>query len=250
MENRPAWPEVVFFDAGFTLLEPTEPVRAVYLREASALGVSLDAELFAKVFAAYWPRAIKDFRSAEPELRSSEELERAAWHRFTFGLAQEFPGLPDVHEEWLARLFSHFDSPSAWTPSPGARELLAGLKERGFGVGVISNWHSSLLAILAGHQLDLYCDTVVTSAAAGRKKPHPEIFERALAAMGVPAGSCLHVGDSLEEDIEGATLVGMRGILYTGSRKRGLNASETPPVPWICDLGDLWEHLPQKFGKL
>ena len=47
----------------------------------------------------------------------------------------------------------------------------------------------------------------------GRVKPHPTIFQAALDTLGVPARDAVMVGDSLEEDIEGARALGMRAIL-------------------------------------
>ena len=44
-------------------------------------------------------------------------------------------------------------------------------------------------------------------------KPHPTIFQAALDVLGVAAADAVMVGDSLEEDVEGARALGMRGIL-------------------------------------
>ena len=47
----------------------------------------------------------------------------------------------------------------------------------------------------------------------GRIKPHPSIFVAALRALGVTAEETAMVGDSYEDDIEGARALGMRAIL-------------------------------------
>ena len=47
-------------------------------------------------------------------------------------------------------------------------------------------------------------DAVVTSAAAGARKPDPSIFVRALELAGTTAGEAVHVGDTAAEDVEGA----------------------------------------------
>jgi putative hydrolase of the HAD superfamily len=44
-------------------------------------------------------------------------------------------------------------------------------------------------------------------------KPHPTIFQAALELLGVDARDAAMVGDSLEEDVEGARALGMRAIL-------------------------------------
>jgi putative hydrolase of the HAD superfamily len=44
-------------------------------------------------------------------------------------------------------------------------------------------------------------------------KPHESIFRAALELLGVGAGDAVMVGDSLEEDVEGARAIGMRAFL-------------------------------------
>ena len=61
------------------------------------------------------------------------------------------------------------------------------------------------------HALDI--DVACGSLAHGRIKPHPSIFEAALAALGVEVGEAVMVGDSYRDDIEGARALGMRAIL-------------------------------------
>jgi putative hydrolase of the HAD superfamily len=54
---------------------------------------------------------------------------------------------------------------------------------------------------------------VVTSAEVGAPKPHPRVFERALAIAGVAPSEALHVGDKVDNDVEGAAAAGVRAIL-------------------------------------
>jgi len=55
-------------------------------------------------------------------------------------------------------------------------------------------------------------DAYVTSHDTGFGKPHPAIFERALAAVGATASQAAIIGDRPERDIAGARSVGMRVI--------------------------------------
>ena len=64
---------------------------------------------------------------------------------------------------------------------------------------------------MAHHRLDV--DAIVDSRSHGRVKPHPTIFQAALDVLGVAAADAVMVGDSLEEDVEGARALGMRAIL-------------------------------------
>lgn len=80
-------------------------------------------------------------------------------------------------------------------------------------VVVVSNWDSSLPEGLERVGLAQLVDCVVTSADAGAAKPDPAVFRAALAAAGVEAGQALHVGDSVENDVEGARALGIRAVL-------------------------------------
>jgi putative hydrolase of the HAD superfamily len=55
-------------------------------------------------------------------------------------------------------------------------------------------------------------DYAVFSSEVGKRKPHPAIFERALAELGVDAGDAVFVGDRLYEDIRGAGELGMTTV--------------------------------------
>ena len=56
-------------------------------------------------------------------------------------------------------------------------------------------------------------DVAVGSTDHGRIKPHPSIFETALAALEVEPPEAVMVGDSYADDIEGARALGIRAIL-------------------------------------
>ena len=54
---------------------------------------------------------------------------------------------------------------------------------------------------------------MLTSRAHGKTKPHETIFRRMLELLDVEPGEAVMVGDTLEDDVEGALAVGMRAIL-------------------------------------
>jgi putative hydrolase of the HAD superfamily len=202
----------VFFDAGFTLLEPTVSVADVYMREARRLGAFVPEAEFRQRLTEVWADRVRNVKDVDEALVSSDEHERHGWRQLTWQLAQPFPQLADNHLAWLAALFDHFDSPQAWRPLPGALELLAALRQRGVAVAIVSNWHTVLHTLLAAHGVRNLCACVLTSAEIGFKKPHPRIFLEALRRTGVSAGEAVHVGDSWTEDIQGARAVGIDAI--------------------------------------
>jgi putative hydrolase of the HAD superfamily len=104
---------------------------------------------------------------------------------------------------------------------------------------VVSNWDVSLAERLDETGLLPLVDAVVSSAEVGVLKPHPAPFERALELAGVSAADAWHVGDSVEEDVEGARAAGIRAVLL--ARPDGTNVVSIPhaEVETTFVLGDL-----------
>ena len=80
----------------------------------------------------------------------------------------------------------------------------------------------------------------ITSSTHGLMKPHPSIFEAAMAQAGVTAAESMMVGDSISHDIEGARRTGMRGVLV---HRSGSPAPVDAGVPVIASLDQLVKLL-------
>ena len=100
-----------------------------------------------------------------------------------------------------------------FTPYPDVEPALRELHERGMTVVIASNWDCSLPEWLRPTGILDLVDGVVTSAEVGAAKPSPRVFERALGIAGVDPGEALHVGDKLDNDIQGAAAAGIRAVL-------------------------------------
>ena len=113
-----------------------------------------------------------------------------------------------------------------FTAYPDALPALRELRERGVTLVVASNWEGSRpggrrpTGSLAGGA------GVVPAAAVGAAKPSPRVFERALAVAGVDPARALHVGDKVDNDVDGAAAAGVRAVLLQreGSPPPGLEA--------------------------
>jgi len=93
--------------------------------------------------------------------------------------------------------------------------VLTELRGAGLRIGLCSNApysSRSLHAQLRHLGLLHLFDSVTFSGEVGRRKPAPEIFEAALAALGSGAVACAMVGDRRREDVAGARAVGMATI--------------------------------------
>jgi len=103
-------------------------------------------------------------------------------------------------------------------PVDGAVEMLAALKGRGFGVGLISNTGrtpgSVLRSILGELGLADSIDVMVFSNEHGECKPRPSIFEELRRGLGVRYDEMVFVGDNLYVDVHGAQSCGMRAVHF------------------------------------
>jgi putative hydrolase of the HAD superfamily len=100
-----------------------------------------------------------------------------------------------------------------FSPYPDVLPALGELHERGVRMVIASNWDCSLPEWLGPTGILDLVDGVVTSAEVGAAKPSTRVFERALAIAGARPGEALHVGDKVDNDLEGAAAAGVRGVL-------------------------------------
>lgn len=91
---------------------------------------------------------------------------------------------------------------------------------------------------LANSKLDQYFAHVITSEAAGCKKPDAGIFEYALAKAGVEASESLMIGDDPEVDVLGAENAGMDGVFFN-PKKLDLNGSIKNQIYDLIELQDI-----------
>ncbi len=106
-----------------------------------------------------------------------------------------------------------------FTAFEDAAPALRALREAGVRLVVASNWDCSLPEFLRRAGLVELVDGVVSSAVVGRAKPAPEVFLEAARIAGVAPEEALHVGDSVENDVQGAHAAGIRALLLARERR-------------------------------
>jgi len=209
----------ITFDVGGTLIEPWPSVGHVYAAVAAQFGVSgVAADVLTRNFGAVW-RSCAGFDYA-----------RESWYalvRATFaGAAVHLPA------EFYPAVYARFAEATAWRIYEDVVPTLQVLKERGFRLGVISNWDGRLRPLLVELGLAPYFSSLVVSCEAGRTKPARELFQQSAAVLGVELSEMLHVGDSRQMDLLGAAEAGAVGRLVV----RG----KTPDAPeQMASLRDL-----------
>ncbi|MEU6668390.1 HAD-IA family hydrolase [Streptomyces sp. NPDC046727] len=191
VETTESWLRAVLAETGHTLPESELACTAKALEAAGALpGGAVPVEL---------PADLADLWAVRDE---SAELHRAAYTGLSRRVPLPDPGLYDA-------LYDRHMEPAAWSPYPDAAEVLRTLRERGVGVGVVSNIGWDLRPVFREHGLDAYVDTYVLSYEHGVQKPDPRLFSVACEALGADPRRVLMVGDSRTAD-GGAAALGCR----------------------------------------
>jgi putative hydrolase of the HAD superfamily len=143
-------------------------------------------------------------------------------------------GMFERFDEFFDHVFELFADPASWKLYPEVLPTLRELRSRGLELGIVSNFDSRLFTVLRGLGLADLFDTVTISSLAHAAKPSPKIFELALEQHAVEPGEAMHVGDSVRDDVEGATKAGLAAVLLA---RQGTQAPHG--VPTIRTLDEL-----------
>ena len=195
----------IFFDVDFTLIYPGPTFQGEgYARFGGRHGLALDPTRFGDAV-----RAASSILDAAQEQVYDADIFVGYTRRIIEGMGGRGPGLDDcaseVYREWAA--CQHFHLYDDVEPT------LQALSARGLTLGLISNSHRCLVSFEEHFELRGLIAAAVSSSEHGYMKPHPSIFEAALALAGVSPAESLMVGDSVPHDIDGARRAGMRGVL-------------------------------------
>jgi putative hydrolase of the HAD superfamily len=199
----------VLFDWGDTLMDDAwtdEIAEAGTVAGLAALAERADLPDVAAI-AAWWTQP-----HAQRDPRAENEFDLYGTHRACFtDLGVELSD--DELERYFAASYASWQSHVR--VSPHAHALLEALRARGLKVGIVSNVATParfVRTLLEKQGLSQRVDSVVLSCEVGKRKPHPSIFERALAELGVAADEALFVGDRRHNDVHGAHAAGMETV--------------------------------------
>ncbi|MGB9714697.1 MAG: HAD family hydrolase [Candidatus Bathyarchaeales archaeon] len=129
-----------------------------------------------------------------------------------------------------------------------APEALQKLHEK-YKLGIVSNFAipECLRKLLEKFDLEKFFDAIVISGEINKRKPSPEIFQKALEALQVKASETIFVGDTLNIDVKGAKNIGIKAILI--KRKRENFTPDTPKTFIQKQLEDDTPPKPEKVIK-
>jgi putative hydrolase of the HAD superfamily len=114
-----------------------------------------------------------------------------------------------------------------------------------FKLGVVSNFAipECVTKLLERQGLEKLFDVVIVSGAVNRRKPHPEIYQKALQKLCVKASETIFVGDTVDADVQGAKAAGMRTIYV--ERRPQKDAETACPDQIIKNLNQLPKAIDQ-----
>jgi putative hydrolase of the HAD superfamily len=192
----------VVFDVDFTIAKPGPDLGPEgYRRLGERFGLALDPARYDEARVA----ALTELER-HPELDHDEEI----WVLFTERIIVGMGGLGDTYACAL-EMTRAWERAEHFELYEDALPVLEALRGQGLRLGLLSNTSRDLEQFVAHHGFDV--DAVLTSRAHGKTKPHETIFRAMLERLDVEPGAAAMVGDTLEDDIEGARAIGMRAVL-------------------------------------
>lgn len=238
--NKPGF---IIFDYGETLAHEDnfDPGRgfAALLDHAVRNPQQADADALLAAFAGCFRQLRLDAHAAGAEIPN-----RHRW-RWLFELFDLEFSLP---EEELETTFWNAAAPCV--PTPGMRELLAILRKKSIGTGVVSNMGFTGTALkrrLDGLFPEHSFRFIMSSADYILRKPNPHLFALALKKSGCRAQETWFAGDNPAMDIVGAAGVGITPVFYDRDlgcayREPG-TVEKMPSCIRIEDWSELYDFL-------
>ncbi len=184
-----------------------------------------------------WAQAFEEVGARPPRSRIHHEVGKGSDKLIPEFVEEEKAGrVSELHSENYAQLQER------WHPLPGAKELVASLVERGYGVWLAT---SAKPEELEHHMQELEAEGkiagVVSSDEAEESKPAPDIFGLALERAGVSPEDAVVVGDSVW-DIEAAKEAGVRvAAVMTGGAFSRAELEEAGAYAVYEDCAELLE---------
>ncbi len=193
----------VLFDVDFTLARPGPELGPEgYARLGRRFGLALDPARYDEAREA----AVSTLKR-HPELEHDDEI----WVAFTERIVRGMGGDADSAYACAVEMTRAWEHSHNFELYEDALPVLEELRRYGLRIGLVSNTGRDLDDFVRHHKLDV--DAALGSRAHGKTKPDPSIFRAVLDRLGVEPASTAMVGDSIDDDVEGARALGMHAFL-------------------------------------
>ena len=211
----------VLFDVDFTIARPGPELGPEgYRRLGERFGLELDPARYREAR----EKAVEGIKR-HPELEHDEEI----WVAFTERIVRGMGGDADTAYECALAMTKAWEHAEHFELYEDAPPVLDELRAQGLKLGLVSNTGRDLDAFITHHRLQV--DAALGSGAFGRTKPHPTIFRAVLERLGVEPEAAAMVGDSPEDDVDGARAAGIR-------------------LAFLLDREDRYPELPDRLPDL
>jgi HAD superfamily hydrolase (TIGR01662 family) len=207
----------VLFDVDFTLAKPgPELMPEGYVRCGERHGLALDAARYESARDA----ALVDLKR-HPDLDHDEEI----WVAFTERIVAGMGGTDPLSHVVAVELTSRWQRHENFELYEDVMPVLDELRRAGLKIGLVSNSARDVRDFASHHALDI--DAGISSFHHGKTKPHASIFKAVLDLLEVDPADAAMVGDTVEDDIEGALALGMQAVLVD---RLGLHEDYEPRI--------------------
>ncbi|KAF5370756.1 hypothetical protein D9758_002012 [Tetrapyrgos nigripes] len=227
---------LVTFDVLHTLITPRHPVHVQYsLAFAPYLG-RLDPQDIKNSFKKGWRTisesshiinsvaALKALQQERPAYAYENGAASERWwseviRRTAVGAGANPSAIDGSLDKIVPTLMRSFSSREGYAAFEDALPTIRQLHEKKVFTAVVSNSDSRSRLVLKDLEFPENVTPIVLSEEEGVEKPSRELFHRALKrvneihGLDIQEDECLHVGDELECDYEGAVKAGMQGLL-------------------------------------
>lgn len=219
----------VFFDAVGTLIHPAPSAVETYAAVSQAFGSRLGRGAIQERFRTAFRR--QEEADRDNSYRTDNAREVLRWRAI---VAEVLDDVTDA-EACFQALFAHFAKPAAWRCAADAPVVVRELVDRGYRLGLASNFDERLHVVIDGLPELQGFGLRVVSSEVGWRKPHARFYQQVMRAAACPPDRILFVGDDMVNDYEGATASGLAALLYD---PRGIHSESS-----ACRAGALTELL-------
>ncbi|XP_033643450.1 haloacid dehalogenase-like hydrolase domain-containing protein 3 [Asterias rubens] len=229
--------KVVTLDIHNTLMRVNKSTGQQYSRAARQYGIKLDPQVLDKAFYT----ALREQRAKHPNYGVHTGMTSSAW--WSEVIRRTFMTSGQVDNQTISKiattLFENFKTPSMWDVFPEVKSTLSALNNEGVCLGVISNCDERLMDVLRSVNLASHFAFILLSVYTGHQKPDAEIFRMAMERLKVQPEECLHVGDNVSQDYEGARAVGMSAVIVDRDGSLETSNPHVDSGHFIRDLSEL-----------
>lgn len=199
----------IVFDAVGTVIRAEPSVAVAYHAIGREFGSALSVEEVRSRFTAAFAETERRDLASSGRLTTNPAVEEARWR---YVVQAVFPEIED-QEGCFQELHDYFALPSAWQLFDDAVTALRNLSNAGIQLAIASNFDHRLHSICDGTpELNCFSRRFISSEL-GFRKPSEHFYRSILADLNHASSRVMMIGDSLENDVEGALAVGINAAL-------------------------------------